>query len=142
MTTWICSKCSKPLASDGYVLIRDAERGGYPRRATATGVTLTPAAIEQRRVNGQATEPPWGGVFGLNEVALQPDQIAFEALHRKCDPNKEGSEYWIGIERLATLEDWCSLVHHVSSKTWMSTIDIGNMIEFWFKNRGLRVPSI
>lgn len=134
---WICSRCSEPVSRDGYVLIKDAEHGGYPRRATSTEVTLTPAAIEKRRASGRPLDD---GMYSLGELDLQNDQIAFDVLHRRCDPSPDGSEYWIGIEDLTTLEAWCWLIHHVAEKRWMGTVDIRNMIEFWFKNRGLPVP--
>ncbi len=133
---WTCSKCKKPIESGtGYVLVMDAATGGPPRRATDTTLKFTAEALKARP---ELALPAvgLGHIYTLSELEEQPDQIAFDVIHRACDPNPGSSEYWFAVERAKTLGAWCRWVHHLSSKCWMGTRDIARMLEFWFKNRG------
>lgn len=132
--SWICSVCAKPIETKaGYILIKDAETGGYPRRATSRELKLKPEAIARREANG---DPLAGLGVDLNDLERIRYEIAFDALHRECDPRPESGEYWVAVDDAATLHAWVRWVHHLTEKNWMGVLDLRRMIEFWFSNRG------
>lgn len=49
-----------------------------------------------------------------------------------CDLNPEAHSYWMGVERLATLDRYVSWVHHCCDKAWMTPLDAQRMLAFWF----------
>lgn len=137
---WVCKVCGRPIRSrTGYVVITDAEHGGWPKRSSSVDLELTDDAIAKRRDIGLPTEKPFGTVR-LGEVAFSALRIAFAAYHQKCDPNPEEDSYWFGVEDASTLESYMRWVIKLCDKKWMSTRDIQSMICFWFTNRSRKIP--
>ena len=133
---WICDACHKPIRDGtGYIEVRDAKTGDYPRGATPDGTQLTDAAIAKRIETGRPTEEPFG-MNAISEIADTPPAIAFNVFHARCDDHNEVNPYWFAVERANTLEKWCSWVVHLCEKTWMGKRDVKRMIAFWFRNRG------
>jgi hypothetical protein len=82
---WTCSRCAKPIEpKSGYILVKDAETGGYPRRPTSTELKLKPEAIAR----GANADPAVGLGVDMNDVEALHYQIAFDAVHRDCDPRQ------------------------------------------------------
>ena len=120
---WICSQCKRPIAKDeGYVLVMDAESFGWPQEPTPDELPGTEDENGLRHIN----------VF----AEIPPNKIAFDALHRACDPHPNTSPYVLEPERFETLEAWTAVVHHMCDKRWMGKYDIRKMLAFWFENRG------
>lgn len=52
-----------------------------------------------------------------------PDPARWTAMHRRCDPNLDGCEYWFDVERADTplkLLDWTA---HLLDKVWFGGTD-------------------
>jgi hypothetical protein len=48
-----------------------------------------------------------------------PALVEWQVLHRRCDPNVEGDDYWIDVERLRTPAQLLRWAAHLSEKEWL-----------------------
>lgn len=60
------------------------------------------------------------------ETGRRSERAAWEAWHRSCDPDPQGSQYWIGVERIRSLDDVDRWNNHLSEKGWV--LDCTNWI--------------
>jgi hypothetical protein len=130
---WVCDKCGRSIHDgEGAVEIVNnnpdlGATGDMPMEATPDfeGVRddlgfIDMGATVEARIN-------------------HPVNIRFQAFHYKCAP-KDSQPYSIDVIKAATLEQWVGWVRHVSDKTWIGKTDINNMLDYWWENRGDRVP--
>jgi hypothetical protein len=49
-------------------------------------------------------------------------------LHRGCDPNPDGEEYWIAVERIRTATDVIWWSAHLLGKNWIEHTNWGDVL--------------
>jgi hypothetical protein len=127
MSRWTCDACGTTIASgDGWIVVVDADDGGPARH------------VDERN------RKPWPDVATASDLCRNMAEhtahaAVCHAYHRACDPRPNGGEYWIHVERAATLEAWARWVYQLGEKNWMDKHDICQALAFWFENRGATI---
>jgi len=104
---WICEACRKPIANDaGYI---HANYASFGKVETAH----------------HEFEEAHRGEFAINlgEYMKLPDPARWMVHHQACDPDIDGIDYVINVERARThakLLDWTA---HLMGKVWLEYTD-------------------
>lgn len=59
----------------------------------------------------------------------QASFAGWRAVHRGCDPDIEGSTYWIAVERLDTWARLAQTREHLDGKQWFSPTDWPTLLD-------------
>jgi hypothetical protein len=57
--------------------------------------------------------------YPLSELHDYPAPVRWRVLHGVCDPEPDGADYWIDVERLRTAGDVLARSAHLLRKTWI-----------------------
>jgi hypothetical protein len=62
----------------------------------------------------------------MQAVSERPDPEHWWAIHQRCDPNIDMTNYFIRIDRISTLTEVMEWTCHLNGKRWQSNTD-------WFR---------
>ena len=119
--TWTCEVCSKPVKDDdGYITIPYAEINAEEARNRAR---------DEARYAAKAR----GDVIGMNPPIDFAEMLAnpgphWRVLHRACDPEPEGADYWLEVSSLRTHTDLLETTAHLLGKGWILDTDWSQII--------------
>lgn len=106
---WVCRHCNEPIKDgDGYLQVDVNRAVSLMRREHELRIE----AAQTNRLITFGGDRPWPS---LEEIR----SAGWEALHRKCDPDVGGSQYWIGVERIRTMAQMLDWNAHLCEKEWV-----------------------
>jgi hypothetical protein len=101
--TWNCDICDGPIADeDGYLCVSYGQINKY-----RDDVRIW----EEKHPDG---------LYSLASLVGYPPAVPWSVLHRRCDPQLEGTDYWISVERINTPGDVIAWTAHLMQKRWLS----------------------
>lgn len=98
-----CNVCKAPVETDGYITVH-----------------LGSVFRVQKNVREFEARQREGGPVPTDEALWDRsmDPVPWRVLHRACDPDMGGNDYWYGIERVNTWPGFASFLAHVIGKGW------------------------
>lgn len=127
---WPCDECG--------VDVEDGE--GYIHISQAAVAPVRRAAAERERTQlvRNIVEP--GRPVSLSEYLDGPEPAKWETHHEACDPHLERGDYWIGVERVRTLDLLIDRMLHLGGKPWVGEATnwsdfVGRTMARWRSNQ-------
>lgn len=124
---WVCHLCDEA--------IRDGD--GYLEVDQLLAVQLIEARARER-AERNAHIAAGNLVACITPIKLgrrEPRRAYWRAIHRSCDTDIGGSQYWIGVERIRTIQQLLDWNAHLGGKDWLSATDWHRFIQYeWAKD--------
>ena len=105
---FVCDTCGKPMAA-GAIFVRRTELLQAQQRALET--------VEWDRAHG--------GVVTFRDLLDRPNEVhaPWRVMHYRCDPTPDDCDYWIGISRIRTVDEFLEWNQQIHSKRWIGHTD-------------------
>lgn len=120
-----CERCNQPVTGDtGYLHVSYDDIYAHEQ-------AWNKWEQKQRTVN--ADDEPVGGYsiyrwIPATALADLAGPARWRVHHRKCDPDPDGNDYWVSVNRVTSYEELLSWTAHLLNKTWLSDTDWSDFI--------------
>jgi hypothetical protein len=114
-----CEECDERIADgDGYLTVSLA---AIHRREQAEQ--------ECEQENLRRTTPGGLSLYSAADLLTVLEIIRWRVLHSRCDPDPEGDDYWIAVERIKTPSGLLELTAHlIETKAWLEHTDYADLL--------------
>jgi hypothetical protein len=155
---WVCDICRKPIEDNGYLDFSNGNSevgfvGGYPMESQDKWDRLTPAeqmhslSVPRDPKSMALSEAAGGDIYSSRDMISlmraqmsRPANVTIRVYHFGCDPDPDGSPYFVDTDRIGTLDQLVEWLNHLEEKEWFGKAEMISLINRWYSAAGGQSP--